>query len=112
MRAKLKFRGKEVLVEGIKKVSFIGKFSGLMFRSKNTRPLLFEFKKGKRAIHSFFCPIFLAIWLSDGKIVGFRLVKPFSLSVLPEKDFDKLIEIPFNNQYAHVVNFFIDGGKI
>ena len=41
------------------------KFSGLMFR-KNSKPLLFPFKKQQNlSIHSFFCKPFKAIWIDD-----------------------------------------------
>jgi uncharacterized membrane protein (UPF0127 family) len=112
MRAKLKFKGKQVLIEDIKKVSSIGKYTGLMFKPKETQALLFEFKKGRKAIHSFFCKPFLAVWLLEGKIVDFRLVKPNLLYVIPNEDFDKLVEIPFNKKYRHIAGLFIDEGKI
>ena len=112
MRAKLKLKGKQVLIEDIKKVSFVGKYIGLMFKPKETQALLFEFRKGRKAIHSFFCRPFIAVWLLDNKIVDFRLVKPNLSYIIPNEDFDKLVEIPFNNKYRHVVDMFIDDGKI
>ena len=112
MKAKLKFKSKEIIINDIRKVSFIGKFTGLMFKPKETCVLLFEFSKGRRTIHSFFCPVFLAIWLLEGKIVDYKLVKPNLVSIRPEKEFDKLIEIPFNKKYSYVVNVFIDEGKV
>jgi uncharacterized membrane protein (UPF0127 family) len=112
MRARLRYKGKEVTVEDIKRVSPIGKYAGLMFKPKETQALLFEFKKGRNSIHSFFCKPFLAIWLLEGRIVDFRIVKPNLPSIKPREDFDKLIEIPFNNKYSHVIGFFIDGGKV
>lgn len=111
MKAVLRYKGKKLLIE-LKKVSSIGKFIGLMFKSKDTQALLFEFGKGKRAIHSFFCPVFLAIWLLEGKVVDFKLVKPYQISIKPKKEFDKLIEIPFNNRYSHIIRLFLDEGKI
>lgn len=111
MKAVLRYKGRKILIE-LKKVSGIGKFTGLMFKSKNTGALLFEFKKGNRAIHSCFCHPFLAIWLLDGKIVDFKLISPFRLSIKPASDFDRLIEIPFNNRYSQIINLFLDEGKI
>jgi len=111
MKAKLKFKGKEIIIE-LEKVSSIGKFTGLMFKPKGTSALLFEFKRGKRAIHSCFCHPFLAIWLLEGKIVDFRLVKPNLPYIIPNEDFDKLIEVPFNNKYSHIISLFLDEGKI
>jgi uncharacterized membrane protein (UPF0127 family) len=108
MKAKLAFGRKQVTIEDIKKVSSIGKYTGLMFKPKETRALLFSFGKGRKAIHSCFCKPFLAVWLLEGKIVDHQLITPFRLSITPISDYDTLIEIPFNNKYSHVVNFFIE----
>ena len=73
------------------------KMTGLMFRTRKTKPLVFEFKNDVHlAIHSFFVFFdFRAIWLdADNKIIEQRTVKPFSISVKPKKPFRKLIEIP------------------
>ena len=112
MKVKIKFAGKEVVVEDVKRVSPIGKVTGLMFRSSNTCALLFEFEKGRKAIHSFFCRTFLAVWTLDGKVVDYRFVKPFLPLIKPKSDFDKLIEIPFNSKYTDAINFFTEHGKI
>lgn len=112
MRAKLKFKGRRIEIKDMKKISGIEKYLGLMFKPKETQALLFEFSRGQKAIHSFFCKPFLAIWLLEGKIVDSRLISPFQLSIKPKKEFDKLIEIPFNNKYSHVIRLFIDEGKI
>lgn len=109
MKAKLKFNGKEVVIEDMIRASGLKKFTGLMFKDKEAKALLFEYKG---VIHSFFCKPFLAIWLNQGKIVDYKLVQPNQLSVKLEKEFDSLIEIPFNNKYADVINFFIDDGKV
>jgi len=73
------------------------KFTGLMFRTRKTKPLLFEFKKDTRmAIHSFFVFFpFKAIWLDkENRIIEQRTVKPFTFCARPRKAFRKLIEIP------------------
>jgi uncharacterized membrane protein (UPF0127 family) len=70
---------------------------GLMFRTRKTSPLLFEFKKNVRmAIHSFFVFFpFKAIWLDENnRIIAQKIVKPFTFCVCPRKPFRKLIEIP------------------
>ncbi|OGJ21499.1 hypothetical protein A3K73_00865 [Candidatus Pacearchaeota archaeon RBG_13_36_9] len=67
---------------------------GLMFR-KNPPPLFFIFKEPTRQpIHSFFCKQFKAIWLSDGKIIDEKIVKPFKISIVSKGKFTELIEIP------------------
>jgi uncharacterized membrane protein (UPF0127 family) len=80
-----------------KRVSGLGMILGLMFRTRKTSPLLFEFKKDtKMAIHSFFVFFpFKAIWLDEkNRIIEQKLVRPFTFSVKPKKPFRKLIEIP------------------
>jgi len=70
---------------------------GLMFRKKS-KPLLFVFAKPKRiAIHSFFCKPFIAIWFIEDKIIDIKFVKPWKLHVKPNWEFDKLLEIPSDN---------------
>ena len=93
------------------KVSQFGKISGLMFRTRETKNLLFIFKKKTRIkIHSFFVFFkFLAVWL-DGKnkIVEWKIVKPFSLGYAPKKSFSKLVEIPVNEKNRKIIRFFVD----
>ena len=74
--------------------SVFSQASGLMFR-RHSLPMLFLFKCVKRrAIHSFFCKPFYAIWFQRDKIVDEKLVYPWKLSISPERSFDKLLEIP------------------
>jgi len=80
-----------------KRVRGLGIYLGLMFKTRKTQPLLFEFPKDTRiAIHSFFVFFpFKAIWMDEkGKILEQKLVKPFTFSVRPKKPFRKLLEIP------------------
>ena len=80
-----------------KRARGFGMISGLMFRTRKTSPLLFEFKKYVRmAIHSFFVFFpFKAIWLDENnKIIAQKIVKPFTFCVRPRRPFRKLIEIP------------------
>jgi len=82
---------------------------GLMFK-KESLPLLFVFKsKKRRAIHSFFCIPFIAIWFDGEKITEIKNVRPWMFSIKPKYKFDKLLEIPSND-----VTFkeFIDEEKI
>ena len=111
MKAKFKLNGKEIVIDNIRKVSGLGKLAGLMFKNKETDALLFSFNKpGKYSIHSYFCQPFLAIWLNNGKIVEHKLVAPNKV-IKPENEFDSLIEIPFNDRYKQVFNFFVDGER-
>jgi len=82
------------------KAKGIQKYIGLMFRTRKTKPLIFEFSKDViMAIHSFFVFFpFKAIWLDKkGKVIEKRIVKPFTFHVCPKKAFRKLIEIPINS---------------
>lgn len=106
MQVKLKFKGKEAVVRDIKRMSAFGKFAGLMFKPQDASALLFEFGKARMAIHSFFCPVFLAIWLSRGKIVDYQIVRPYRISVKPRADYEQLIEVPINEKYASVIKLF------
>ena len=108
MKAKLKFKGRIIEIQNIKKVSYIGKITGLMFKKKETNALLFEFSKPvRKGIHSFFCKDFLAIWLNNGKIVEYKFIDKWQFSIKPRENFDKLIEIPINKKYREVIEALI-----
>lgn len=65
--------------------------------SFNEMPLLFIFKtKKRRAIHSFFCVPFYAIWFNENEIIDEKFVKPWRISIKPKEKFDKLLEIPLD----------------
>ncbi|MBR9705329.1 hypothetical protein GOV12_07990 [Candidatus Pacearchaeota archaeon] len=77
--------------------SVFQKASGLMFRKKS-KPLLFIFKnKTNESIHSFFCVPFIAFWFCNGKVIDVKFVKPWKLSVKPCEKYDKLLEVPVND---------------
>ena len=93
-----------------KRLSFFGRFTGLMFTKKeNAKALLFDFKKPTNiSIHSWFVFFpFIALWLDDkNKIIKIKIVKPFSLPISPEKKFTKLVEIPLNNRFKKFKKYF------
>jgi len=92
-----------------RKLSFMGRFFGLMFREKNTENFLFEFKKEtKIIIHSYFVFFdFLAIWLDKGnRVVDWRIVKPFTAVVRPKAKSFKMIEVPLNKSNHEIIDFF------
>lgn len=100
--------GSKKLKINVKKCNSLQKISGLMFKSKKTPALLFEFsKKTKMAIHSFFVFFpFYAIWLDENnKIIKIKKVKPFTFHVKPTKPFSKLLEIPINNRYKEIIKY-------
>jgi len=112
MKAKLKFKGEEIEIPDVEKVSGFRKFTGLMFNKKGNA-LLFDFESlDNPSIHSLFCPDFLAIWLNQGKIVDYKLVTSGKLKIKPEKEFTQLLEIPLNNKYSSVVKIFLETSEI
>ena len=93
------YRGKKISVDVIECKTFIQKGTGLMFR-KDNRALLFPFRrKVNRAIHSFFCKPFIALWFNDKRIVDVQLVRPWQFSIRPKKKFNILLEIPVGNKF-------------
>ena len=105
---KLKDKGKIIEVE-VRKMNRIQKYLGLMIYKQ---ALLFSFDKpGRHAIHSLFCPRFLAIWINNGKIVEYKLVNPWNFIVKPEKDFTELLEIPDNNKYKETIQILSEKFK-
>lgn len=106
---KFKYKNKKIEVP-VYRVSFIGRFTGLMFKRKNTRNLLFDFgKESKIAIHSFFVFFsFLALWLDeDNNIIDWRIVNPFEFYVCPKNSFYRLVEIPINDKNKETIEFFV-----
>lgn len=97
----------------IRVCGFFEKFSGLMFKKRNkAQALLFEFKNQNNIkIHSIFVFFpFISIWLDKkGRVLGVRKVMPFriSVSVPGNKNFERLIEIPFNSKYSRIVKFLV-----
>ena len=93
------FHGKTFLAMA-KETNFLTRISGLMFRTKETENLLFDFgQEGRWAIHSLFVFFpFLALWLDrENNVLEYKVVKPFELSAAPSQDFAKLVEIPLNS---------------
>jgi len=74
------------------------KYTGLMFRTKYTSPLIFKFDEPTQLpIHSWFVFFpFTAIWYLNDEEVDRKIVTPFKLSITSQSPFTKLIEIPIN----------------
>jgi len=109
------YLGKRQINIPAKTLSPLGKFTGLMFKTRKTKNQLFNFKKSKRhTIHSYFVFFpFLAIWLnSKNKVLDYQIVRPFTFSINPKFPSQKLIEVPINKNNEKIVKFFVDKGKV
>lgn len=112
MNANLNFKGKQIEVGDIKKCEGLKKYTGLMFRTRNTDALLFDFGAPcLRAIHSLFCPSFLAVWINENKIVDYRLVAPWQFKIVPKEEFTKLLEIPLNEKYSGILDVYCNSDE-
>ena len=114
MKAILKLKNKKIEILGIKKCQGINQVIGLMFKQKGTNALLFEFKKPtNQAIHSFFCPCFLAIWLDEkNNVLEYRLIASKKTNIKPKKQFSKLLELPLNKNYNNIIQILLANKKV
>lgn len=112
---KISFNGREVEVDA-KKVSSLGKFSGLMFRTRRTRNLLFDFGREVNAsFHSYFVFFpFLMLWLDDkNRVLDRQIIRPFTFLIRPKRKFRKVVEVPFNAKNEDIIGFFVEKrGKV
>jgi len=111
MKAKINLQGREIIIGDLDIAVGIKKMTGLMFRKK-ANALLFSFEfPGNYGIHSYFCNPFLAIWMYRRKIIDYKIIAPNAI-VKSEKEFDTLIEVPFNEKYKKIFDFFLEHGKV
>lgn len=109
------YLNKKTITIQVKQLSQLGKLSGLMFKSRNSPNLLFQFKKpAKHPIHSFFVRFpFLAIWLNqENQVLDYKIIHPNKLSVKPKTPFTKLIEVPISKNNQKIIKFFVDKANI
>ena len=98
VKFKFNYRGKMKELDVEVCDSVFSQSLGLMFGFKK-RPLLFVFNsKKRRAIHSFFCKPFVAVWFSGPRVVDVKVIRKWKLSIKPVEKFDKLLEIPSVSQ--------------
>jgi uncharacterized membrane protein (UPF0127 family) len=93
----------------IKPTGFFSRGVGLMFRTRKTTPLLFDFQRDSRAsITSYFVLFpFLALWLDkNNRVVEHKIIQPWKLKVKPRNKFRKLVEVPINNKNIEIINHF------
>ncbi|MEA3399457.1 MAG: hypothetical protein U9R00_03040 [Patescibacteria group bacterium] len=109
MKILFNYKKKKISLE-VRKIPKIFEGIGLMFSSKNTKPVLFSFKKSiKLKIHSYFVFYkFLALWFDeDMKLIDKKIIKPFQLGISPSRKFKYLVEIPFNSNSDEVLKFLV-----
>jgi len=72
------------------------KYTGLMFRTRKTNPLIFDFyKEVELPIHSWFVFFpFYAVWINGGRVVKREVIYPFKSNIKPDEPFTRLIEVP------------------
>lgn len=111
MKFQFSFRGKRFSVRVVD-AGFIRKGFGLMFRSSNTENLLFRFtRRGNRSLTALFVFFpFLVLWIYKKKVVDWKIVKPFTLSINTKKKFDFIVELPINQKNHKILRFF-DGKR-
>lgn len=100
--------GRKITINIVKRAGFFFKFKGLMFiRRKKAKAILFDNCPGM-GIHSFFVGFdFLTIWLDDtNKVLDFEFVRPFRPYVKSGVKFDKILEIPVNDDYQRIIDIF------
>ncbi|MBU3906968.1 MAG: DUF192 domain-containing protein [Nanoarchaeota archaeon] len=111
MKINLRYRGKILPVNDVKLVRGVKKAIGLMFkRQGKAQALLFSFKKPtKMAIHSLFVFFpFVAVWADvRGEVQEVKIVKPFTLTIIPKEPFYRLLEIPFNSEYKKIIQILV-----
>jgi uncharacterized membrane protein (UPF0127 family) len=91
------YKGKNIFLDVDECRTIFQKSHGLMFKKKS-KPLLFIFNKPTHeSIHSFFCVPFFAIWFIEGKVIDVKFVKPWMVGVKPSQKYDRLLEIPIND---------------
>ena len=106
---RLRYRSAAFTVR-VKKPSFFGKIFGLMFRTKNTNNLFFEFRKNRRpALHSLFVFFpFIVLWIDDkNNIVDMKIAKLFEFYINSKKKFKNIVEIPISRKNARIADFFV-----
>jgi len=110
----LQFKNKKLIVRA-KRVGFLGRFRGLMFKSRYSDNLLFEFENGyKSDLHSFFVFFsFLVLWV-DGKdrVVDCMFCRPFMTRISTEKGYNRIVELPLNNRNKGIIDFFVGKRKV
>lgn len=107
MEFNFKYKGKNFDMDVEECENYFSRARGLIFRKKS-KPLLFMFgKQTKQAIHSLFCIPFIAVWFNGDNVMDIKIVEPWKISVFPCGKFNRLLEIPINDDNFNPVKFLI-----
>lgn len=109
LKVKIKNGGKSLELV-VRKVGFLGKVLGFMFRTRGTSPLLFEFrKKGRKRFHSLF--VFFSFFLvsldDENNVIETTLVKPFCFEKKVSFLTRRIIEIPIDERRNEITSFLV-----
>src|SRR3989344_4352358 len=109
MNIRINFKGKKVDIK-VRRCGLFRKAFGLMFRSRNTENLLFEFNKDVNitltAMFVFF-PFFV-LWMDEkNRLLESRIVRPFTSVIHAKSKFRKFVELPLNNENIALINFLV-----
>ena len=83
------------------------KYLGLMFRSKHTEPVIFEFDRDvEHSLHMFcvFFPCTIIFKDENDEVIESIIAKPFQFNIKCSKPYRKIIEIPIitiNKKYLN-----------
>lgn len=103
--------GKSKLNVEVNKVGLLMSGFGLTFKTRNTKNLLFIFRKPSRiALTSLFVFFpFVAVWLDENKnVIETKIIKPFTLSIKPKHNSKYLIELPLNKYNSKVIEHMLN----
>ncbi|MEK6908796.1 MAG: hypothetical protein AABX23_01955 [Nanoarchaeota archaeon] len=111
MRLVVSFNGRKIEFS-VRQTGFFSRGLGLTFRTKDTSILLFDFSRavtwqGNLTSLFVFFP-FLTLWLDEkNKVIGFKIVRPFTFSISQKRKFYRIVEIPLNNSNFPLVKKFV-----
>lgn len=104
----INYKAKKIKLK-VKKIKGFRKYLGLIFKSRESENLLFEFYKDVNvSFHSIFVFFpFLIVWLdSKNRVLDFRVIKPFCFCFGINKKFRRVVEMPLNEKNEKILRFF------
>ena len=105
---KILHKGKKVLIP-VRRTGVFSKYLGLMFRSRHTSNLLFEFtKKGKVTFTSLFVFFrYLTLWLDErNHVLAWEYIRPFRIAIYAPCAFSRVVEVPVNTKNESILRLF------